>query len=372
MSIEIKVVDTKKDLKKFIMFPFELYKKDPYWTPPLLSDEYSYYNVKKNKNLAENPYIQLLAYKEGKLVGRVMGLINTRANRLRNEKIARFTYLDTINSESVTHALLDKVTSWSRKYQMSHLIGPRGFSDQEPQGAVIEGFKKRAQIGTIHNKEHLVKHLDSYGFVKDVDWVNYNFPIPTEFPKTVKYIFQRLKKSTNFKVKNFKSKAELKLYIKPIIELLNETYKDIYGFSPMTDSEVKAVVKKYLPVLDPKLVHVIEDSGKLIAFSIVMPDVTPGLQKAKGKLFPFGFLHVLKSFKSSDTVQLLLVGIKEEYRGKGFFAIFAEQVIYESRLRNISRADSHLQLENNTSMRKWMDLFQAEIDRRYRAFKKEL
>jgi hypothetical protein len=370
--IVIQEIESKKDIKKYIRFPFELYKDDPYWVPPLLADEYGFYNPKKNPNLRANPYKLFLAYQDQQLAGRIMALINQRANDFRHEKLLRWTFLEAIDDKAVVLALLREVESWGKTQGMEFAVGPRGFSDEEPQGALVEGFDERALITTHYNRPYLIRYLEQDGYTKDVDWVCYRMYVPDTLPEAYQAIYERILKHRQVTCSNFSNKAELKPYIIPVLELLNETYKDLYGFTPLNQEEFKALAKKYLPILDPRFVHIIKDGDQLVGFSIVMPDITEGLQKARGRLFPFGLFHILKAARTSKTLQFLLVGIKEHYRKQGLFVLFAVALLKEVHAAGMSTVYSHLQLEENRDMNKWLERLDGKIFRRYRAFIKKL
>ena len=370
--VVIREVASPQELKRYIRFPFELYQADPYWVPPLFADEKTYYNPQKNPNLRANPYQLFLAYQEQRVVGRVMGLINQRANQLRQEKLLRWTFLDAIDDPAVTHALLRAVENWGQAQGMEFAVGPRGFSDDEPQGAIVEGFDLRAQIAAHYNRPHLIAALAQAGYGKDVDWVCYRMEVPAELPRLYQTIYKRLQKKP-FTCRNLKNKAEMRQYIIPVLRLLNDTYKDLYGFTPLYEEEFQALAEKYLPILMPRFVHIIENQAQeLIGFSVVMPDVTAGLQKARGRLFPFGFWHILRAMKTSQTLQFLLIGIKEEYRKQGLLALFAMALLKEVQAAGITVAYSHLQLEDNRDMNTWLEQLDGKIFRRYRAFIKKL
>jgi hypothetical protein len=370
--VVIKEVASKPDLKQYIRFPFELYQHDPYWVPPLLSDEYAYYNPQKNPNFRANPYQFYLAYKDQQVAGRIMAIINQRANKFRNEKLLRWTFLDTIDDPDVVSALLREVEAWGKAHGMESAVGPRGFSDDEPQGAIVEGFDQRAQIAAHYNRPYLIQYLEEAGYGKDVDWVCYRMDVPEELPRLYQAIYKRLQKK-HFTCRNLKNKAEVRTYIIPVLKLLNETYKDLYGFTPLYEEEFQALAKKYIPILMPHFIHIIEDrEQQLIGFSITMPDVTEGLQKAKGRLFPFGFWHIFKAMKTSKILQFLLVGIKEEYRKQGLFVLFANALLQEVQAARMTIAYSHLQLEENRDMNTWLEQLNGVIFRRYRAFTKKL
>ena len=372
MRFEIREVKTRKDLKKFIRFPFHLYKNDPYWTPPLLRDEYAFYNPERNGRLRNNPYIMLLASKDEKLSGRVLGLINRKANSLKNQKYARWTFLDCIDDKTTVHTLLKRVEKWGKEKGMEFSVGPRGFSDQEPQGAIVEGFDERAAIGTHYNKPYIINHITNFGYKKDVDWVNYKMIVPETLPEIYQSILKETLEKTTLNHISFTKKSELKPLIVPIFQLFNETYQDLYSFAPISEGQMTSLAKKYLPILDPRFVQVIKDKDRLVAFAIVMPDLTAGLKKAKGHLYPLGFIHILRAKRRTKVLQFLLVGIHKDYRGKGIFTLFAEylkKVIHEAGMEWI---DSHLELEDNWAIRKWMERLGGHVYRRHRAFIKTI
>ena len=372
MNVDIREVKTRKDLKLFIRFPFALYRDDPYWTPPLLRDEYKFFDPEKNRRLRNNPTIRLIARKNGRPSGRIFGLINEKANSLKNQKYVRWTFLDCIDDRDTVHALLGHIENWGRDLGMKFSVGPRGFSDQEPQGAIVEGYDERAAIGTHYNRPYLIDHITDFGYKKDVDWVSYKMEVPETLPEIYQKILKETLEKTSLTHLSFSRKSELKPMIVPILRLFNETYQDLYSFAPIPEAQMNSLAKKYLPVLDPRFVQIIKDKDRLVAFAIVMPDLTAGMKKARGRLYPFGFIHVLSAKKRTKVLQFLLVGIHKDYRGQGIFTLFAEylkKVIHEAGMEWI---DSHLELEDNWAIRKWMERLGGKVYRRHRAFIKAL
>ncbi|HOW66137.1 MAG TPA: hypothetical protein P5186_21330 [Candidatus Paceibacterota bacterium] len=372
MAIQVRGVESPGDLKRYLRLPFQLYRDDPNWVPPLWFQEKEFYDPRRNPNLAANPYRLLLANRNGTLVGRMMVLINRRANEYRHEKLARWTFLDVADDPEAVTALLHEAETWGRSQGMDRVCGPRGFSDQEPQGMLVEGFEERSPIATHYNRPYLPRYLEAAGYVKEVDWICYRMPVPRELPASIVAMGRRLRDKANFHCHNFRTKAELKPYLIPVLELLNETYDDLYGFAPTTADEFRGLAEKYLPLLDPRFVHLIENSGELVAFSVVMPDLTEGLQKARGRLFPFGFFHILRAGRRSRTLQFLLVGIRKAYRNKGLFALFAEALLKEVHAAGMTEVHSHLQLEHNTHINRWLERLGGTVVRRYRAYLKAL
>ena len=277
-----------------------------------------------------------------------------------------------MDDEETVFSLLSRIEKWGKEKGMEFAVGPRGFSDQEPQGAVVEGFEERAAMGTHYNKPYLIRHITSSGYKKDVDWVSYKMEVPESLPEVYQSILDETLAKSNLTHKSFVKKSELKPYIVPIFKLFNETYQDLYSFSPMSEADMKSVARKYLPVLDPRFVQVIKDKDRLVGFSIVMPDLTHGLRKARGRLFPFGFYHILRAKKTSKILQLILGGIHKDYRGQGIFTLFAEHLKKVTHETGMEWIDSHLELEDNWAIRKWMERLGGKVYRRHRAFIKAL
>jgi hypothetical protein len=372
MAILIREVKTPGDLKCYLRLPFELYRDDPGWVPPLRFQEKAFYDPKRNTSLTANPYRLLLADRNGMSVGRMMVLINQRANAYRHEKLARWTFLDVADDQEAVGALLREAEAWGRSQGMEQICGPRGFSDQEPQGMLVAGFEQRSPIATHYNRPYLPRYLEQAGYAKAVDWICYRLPVPRELPESILAMGRRLETTTNLRCFNFRSKSELKPQVIPVLQLLNETYDDLYGFSPTTPDEFRGLVDKYLPLLDPRFVHLIEDAGQLVAFSVVMPDLSEGLQKARGRLFPFGYYHIHRAGRRSHTLQFLLVGIRKAYRYKGLFALFAQALLKEVHAAGMTEVHSHLQLENNRQINRWLERLGGKVARRYRAYTKTL
>lgn len=372
MTITIKEVKTKRDLKAFVRFPFRLYKSDPKWIPPLLRDEFAYFNRERNKKLKNNPHILFLAFKDNRISGRIVGVINKKANALKNQKYVRWTFLDTENDKETAHSLLDSVEKWGKNQGMVKAVGPRGFSDLEPQGAMVEGFKEQSTLNTHYNKPYLIDFITSYGYEKDVDWVSYKIKIPDTLPDVYQSILDETAKKHHLTHISFKKKSEMKPYIIPVFRLFNETYKDLYSFAPMTEADMKSLAKKYLPILDPYFVQIVKDKDRLVAFAIVMPDLSAGFIKARGRLFPFGLFHILRAKNNSKVLQLLLIGIQKDYRGQGIFTLFAEHLKKITHKKGMKWIDSHQELEDNWAIRKWMERLNGKINKRYRAYIKAL
>ncbi len=373
MSIEIRIVQNKSDLREFIFLPSKLYSDRATWVPPLYMDEWKFYDPKENTSLAHCDSIQFLAYQNKQCVGRIMGIIPHPYNRLKNERTARFFQLECINDSSVAHELISSVQNWAIQKGSTILIGPFGFSDKDPQGLQVEGFEHLPVIATPTNPPYLESLVKKEGFSKLLDCISYKLPIPEIIPEFYNRIYERAIRNNNVRMLEFKKRSELKPYIVPVFRLINETYKDLFGFIPMEEAEMFEMAKKYLPILNPAFVKLILDAKNIpIAFVIAMPDMSKGIQKAKGKLFPFGFIHILSSAKKTQQLDLLLGAVKEEYQGRGLTSILGIKLMDTARKYGLTYMDSHLILETNIKMRAEVERLGGSIYKRYRVFMKAL
>jgi len=374
MAVEIKEVQSRKDLKTFIYLPAELHAGHRNWVPPIYMDDWKFFDRTKNKAFEYCDALLLLAFVGGACVGRVMGIINHRYNEHRNEKTARFGFLESTEGQAVVHALLARVEDWARSKGMTRIVGPYGFSDQDPEGFLIEGFDHRATIATNYNFEWLPKLVENEGYAKDIDYFVYKIDVPKEMPEFYKKIYERAAKRGTFEVIEFTSKRQLKPWIRPILSLMNETYmqNNIYGYAPLSEKEMDDLAKRYMPVLNPHFIKVIAKDGEPAAFVIGMPDMSEGMQKAKGKLLPFGFLHILRSAKKTKQLDLLLGAIKEKYRGVGLDVLMGVKMIQSALDAGYEFMDTHHEMEANVKVRAEMERMGGQIYKKFRVYQKAL
>jgi hypothetical protein len=374
MEITIREVKGRKDLKTFIYLPEKIHAGHKNWVHPIYMDEWKYFDAKKNKAFAYCKTVLLLAYKNGKAAGRIMGIINDRYNTYKNEKTVRFGYLETGEDESVVGALLKEVEEWGRKNGMTRIVGPYGFTDQDPEGFLIEGFENRATIATYYNYDWMPQFVEKQGFSKDIDYFVYRIEVPKEMPEFYRKIYERAKRKGDYHIIEFKKKKEFKPWIKPILHLMNETYtaSDIYGYTPLDEKEMAALAKRYMPVLDPRFIKAVTVDGEVVAFVIAMPDFTEGIQKARGRLLPFGFIKILKAAKKTKQLDLLLGAIKESYRGRGLDGIIGVKIIQSAHKAGMEVMDTHHEMESNVKVRAEMLRIGGKLYKRFRIFQKEL
>ena len=302
-----------------------------------------------------------------------MGIINHRYyNDSRQEKTGRFAYWECWDDQEVAHALLGYVENWARQKGMDKLIGPYGFSDQDPEGFLIEGFEHLATIATYHNFEYMLHLLRSEGYTKDVDYIVHKVDIPKEIPEFYKKIYQRITKKGEFKLGEFSKRRQLKSYIRPIFRLMNECYSDLYGFTPLDEKEMDVLAKRYLPIVDPRFVKIVTKNDEVVSFILGIPNMCEGIQKAKGHILPFGIFKILRAAKRTKQLDLLLGAIKEEYRGRGLDVMMGLKTIESAQQAGYEYIDSHHQLETNTKMRAEMKRMGGQVYKRFRVFQKTL
>lgn len=376
MAITIKKVTSRKELKTFIRFNYELYKNNPYSVPDLLGDMLNTYDRNKNAAFEFCEADYFLAYKDGRLVGRVAAIINHRANERWKVKNVRFGWIDFIDDEEVSAALLQTVENWGRERGMEAMQGPLGFTDMDAEGMLVEGFDQLSTMATIYNYPYYSKHMERYGMEKDVDWVEYRIKVPTDEPDKHKRISALVQKKFGLQIKKYKSSKKIaREYGQKIFELINEAYAPLYGYSPLSEGQIRQYVKMYLPILDLDMVTLVTDAeGELVAVGISMPSLSEALQKAKGKFFPFGWFHLLKAlfWKHPDTLDLLLVAVKPEYKNKGINGLLFSDLIKVYNQKGYVWAESNPELEMNEAVQRQWDYFEHTQHKRRRAYKKAL
>lgn len=374
MALEIKEVISDSDRKTFIFLPAKIHKGHANWVPPIWMDEKKYFDPKKNRAFSYCDTVMLLAYRRGRPVGRIMGIINRRYNEFRKEKTARFGYLETYEDKEVVHALLARIESWAQSKGMVKVVGPYGFSDQDPEGFLIKGFENRATIATYYNFEWMPRFIEEAGYSKDIDYFVYKIIIPKELPDFYKKIYDRVMKRGGFAILEFRKRRELKPWVRPILSLMNECYLagEIYGYAPLDEQEMDELAKRYLPVIDPRFVKVVLKEQEPVAFIVGIPDMTAGIQKAKGRILPFGFIHILRAAKKTKQLDLLVGAIKEKYRGMGLDVLMGVKMLMSAWEAGFEVIDTHHEMEANVRVRGEMERMGGEVYKIYRVYQKLL
>lgn len=376
MAIIIKKVSSKKELKTFIRFNYELYKGNPYSVPDLYDDMLNTFSSKKNAAFEFCEAEYFLAYKDNKVVGRVAAIINNRANQTWDKKEVRFGWIDFIDDEEVSSALLKAVEDWGKQKGMDTITGPLGFTDMDAEGMLIEGFDQLGTMATIYNYPYYPQHMEKWGFEKDADWVEFKLYVPDQLPEKFVRISEIILQKYKLKIKKLTRKEiKEKHYGQKIFDLINEAYAPLYGFSKMTQGQIDQYVNTYLPLLDLRMVSIVEtEDGELVAAGISMASLSKALQKAKGRILPFGWFYLLKALfiKRPKVLDLLLVGVKPEYQSKGVNALLFYDLVPTFKKMGFVYGESNPELEENKKVQAQWSAFESVQHKRRRAFKKAI
>jgi hypothetical protein len=372
--IVIQEVRSKKELKKFIHLPAAIHQNHSNWVPPIYMDDWEFFDPKKNKSFQSCDYILLLAYRESKVVGRIMGLIHRKYNEKHQENNARFAFFETWNDTDVAEALIQAVEHWAFEKGMNRLIGPLAFSDKDPQGFLIEGFDEPAVIASNCNFPYQVDLLEKQGYGKEVDLVVYQIKIPEMIPEFYLKIYERaIGMNHGLQVLEFTSRRKVKPYIHPVLKLLNTTFTEIFGFIPFTEAEMDDFANRYLFLINPRFIKiVVNGQNEVVAFVIGMSHIGEGIQKSKGYLLPFGIFQIFAAARKSKQLNLLLGGIDPAYRGKGLDVLMGVKMLQSAMALGKTTIDSHLELEYNTKVRAEMEKMGGVVYKRFRIFGKDL
>jgi len=373
MPVTVKEVSSKSDLRTFIYLPEKIHANHKNWVYPLYFDEWDFYNPAKNRFFGDCSTILLLAFRGNEARGRIMGIINHKYNAVHKEESGRFFALECYQEPEVAVALTQHIEEWCRKQGMKKVIGPFGFSDKDPQGFMIEGFDLPVIIATNYSLPYMVDLMEHCGYTKEIDCVDYQLPVPKEIPEFYKSISKRTLETYNFTLHEFVSRRQLRPFIKPVFELINQTYYNIYGFSELTPKEIDYFANRYLAIINPRFVKVVHnEQGELIAFAIAMPELSEGIRKARGKLFPFGFIKILIASRKTRLLTMLLGAIRSDFRNNGLDALLGMKILESAQEQKFESIDSHLVLENNTKMRAEYEKLGGIVGKRYRIYKKLL
>ncbi|MBP5258477.1 MAG: N-acetyltransferase [Prevotella sp.] len=376
--IEIRKVENRKDLTQFIDFHYDLYEGNEYNVPNLFSDEMATLDKEKNAafDFCEAEYF--MAYKDGKMVGRVAAIINHRANVKWKCKAVRFGWIDFIDDREVSRALMDAVEQWGREHGMEEVIGPLGFTDFDPEGMLIWGFDQLGTMATIYNFAYYPEHFEAMGgFEKDNDYVEYKMYVPDTVPEKYTRLAEMIEKRYNLHVKKLSKKDVFEGgYGKKVLDIINQTFQDLYGYSQLSDKQIDQYVNTYFRYADLNLITVIEDwnaDKKICAVGITIPSLSHALQKCRrGRLFPFGWWHLLRAIKwhKTEGVDLLLMGVLPEYRKKGANALMFSDLIPRYQAYGFKWGESQVEMEDNAGVQSQWEYLNPVMHKRRRCYKK--
>ena len=373
MPITILEVSSRKELKDFIAFPEKLYKDSRNWVNALWKDEYD--TLQKDKNPAFD-YCEawyFVAKNGNETVGRVAAIVNHNANRDWNEKYMRFGWLDFVDDMEVSAALMGKVEELAVKLEMTAVNGPFGFTDMDREGMLVEGFENRGSFTTLYNFPYYRDHLERLGYIKDADWHQREYDVPEEVPDKLRQYSQIVQKRYNVRLLEPVSRKRLRKYGIGLFEAYNKAFVPLYGFSPLNQRQIESYVNQFLPMINFDLIAiVVNNEDKVVAFAITMPNVSLALKKCGGKLFPFGFLHILKALKSYEFVDMLMIGVVPEYQQKGLNAVIFDHLNTNFIKLGVKKVVANPQLDNNSAVQNIFDYYQGKPFMTRRCFIKEL
>jgi hypothetical protein len=371
-NIQIQEVIDKKDLKEFIYLPEKLHTNHLNWVPPIYKDEWDYFNPKKNRAFSYCDTITVIARHDGIAVGRIMGIINNRYNDEKKEKTARFSLFDCINEREVSDSLLGYVEKWARAKGMTKIIGPFGMCYHDPIGFMIEGYNERPSLTANYNFAYLIPFLQSTGYNCEADLVVYKIDISGELPPLYERIRNKALQNPKLRILNITSAKGLRKYIHPVLALMNESFTEIYGYSQLDEQEMHDLANHFIPLLDPKLVAIVTCEEEIAGFMITIPSINEGIIAARGRLFPFGFIKIIRAAKNTTQLDLLIGAVKSKYRGMGIDALIGAHIINIAKKAGFKYIDSHLELESNWKMRAENEKLGGTVYKKYRIFQKDL
>ncbi|MBQ5648285.1 MAG: N-acetyltransferase [Alistipes sp.] len=375
-KITIKEVKSKRDLRRFVQFGIDLYKGNPYYCPPIFFDEMNTFDPKSNPALDVCEHVIYMAYRDGEIVGRIVGLINRRANKAWGVKKCRFGWFDFIDDYEVFKALLDAVAEWGRSKNMLCLNGPVGFTDFDHQGLLLEGFNYNAPMASLYTHPYYVAHYEQYGLRKEADWIEYQITPPKEAPEKMRRVAQIVGQRYGLHTVKVRSVKELKKrYGYTYFDVLDEAYQKLYNYQPMTPQQKKYYCQMYFPLLNFDFVTMVANrDDEIVAVGLGMPSLSDALRKCRGRLFPFGWYHLIKALRAKKITDfdLLLIAVRPDYQDKGLTAlIFDEMTPYFTKY-GIQRVETTSILEtNHKSLANFADFEHIQHKRR-RAYIKEL
>jgi hypothetical protein len=372
MMPDVLEVKTRRDLRTFIRLPYEIHRGHARWVPPLYSEEWKFFRPETNRAFFYSDTTLALAFSDGKPTGRVMGIINHRYNKAKGEKQARLAYLEYRGEEDIAHSLLNFVENWARSQGMTRIIGPIGFTDQDPQGYLIEGFAHEPSIGTYYNFTFVPDLMESEGYEKDMDYVVYRVDLRGGIPVFYRRIAERASRRNVCRLLEFTRRGQLKPYLLPVLKLMNTCFRELYGFHALDHQEMESLGKRFLPVLDPRFVKIAAIGEEVIGFNIAMPNLAEGFRRAKGRLCPLGIFRILRAGRRTRQLDSLIGGIRGDFRGRGVDAMIGCATMASAIEAGFEFVDTHHELEYNSKVRGEMEKIGGQVYKRFRIYGKNL
>ena len=373
MEIMLKEVRDHKNLDLFIKFPDNLYRGCNYYIPAIHNNQFLTLSKEKNPAFEHCEARYWLAFSGNKILGRVAGIINHRYNKEKQTSCMRFGWLDFIENENLLKTLLQQVENWAREKEMTYIHGPLGFTSFDASGVLVEGFDEWPTSFGHYNFPYYDKMLQNAGYKKDVDWLEFNIEVPDALPPKVLTAADLIAKRYSLRNASLKNKNDIGKYANEVFELLNTVYKDLHCFSSLTPAQIKDLTKDFMSFMQPNYVSfILNNKDEVVAFGIVMPSLTKALKKAKGKLYPFGILHILYALHYNDTVDMLLIGVKPDYQNKGVHALIFSKIGQTFISKGIKQVETNRELENNHKVQQLWAGYEIRQHKRARCYIKEL
>lgn len=376
MSVQIKTVSSRKEMKLFARFANKLYKGNKFYVPSMPMDDLNTFDKEKNGAFDFSEAEFFLAYKDGELVGRVAAIINHKANEAWKVKQVRFGWIDFIDDLEVSAALLDAVITFGKAHGMTQIVGPLGFTDFDPEGMLVEGFDRLSTMALIYNHPYYPEHMKKHGYYKETGWVEYRITIPEELPEKHIKLSELVRERYNLKVRKLtRRQIKKERYGHKLFKLINETYCVLYGYSLLSEKQIDQYVDVYLSLIDTKMLTFVEDSeGELIGAGITIPSLSEALQKCNGEIFPFGWWHLLKTMfiKKPDTLDLLLIGVRPDWQNKGVNSLLFVDLFKNYRKMGFKYAETNANLETNAKVQAMWVPFEKELHKRRWVFGKDI
>ena len=375
-TLIVKEVTTKKELRKFVNFPMQLYKDVPQFVPPFYGDDLDDWNPDKNPAFMYCEAKCFLAYRDGEIVGRIGAILSKKANEIWNKNRMRFSQVDFIDDLEVSKALFKAVEDWAKEKGCDQVHGPLGFCDLDREGMLVEGYEHKNMFITYYNHPYYNEHLQKLGYIKDTDWIEYKIPVPEIDSREGQLLIkmsERVQSMYKIKPAVLKSRKDYGPYIKKIFELVNICYSHLYGVVPLNDQQINRYYKKYIPLVGPDCAcFVMNEENEMVGFGLCAPSMADALKKSNGRLFPFGWIGVLKSLKTNDTLDMYLIAVKPEYQGKGVNAVILDYFLKRATKNHIKFALTGPQLETNSKILGQWKMFAKEQYKRRRCYIKDL
>ena len=376
-AIHVTPVESKKDLKNFIHFNYDLYKNNKYAVPELSLDLMNTFSKKKNAALEFCDFQLFLAKREKKVVGRIAAIINHKANKVWETEEVRFGWIDFIDDTEVSKALLNTVEEWGKERGMKKMVGPLGFTDFDREGMLIEGFDRLGTMSTYYNYPYYPQHMEKHAMEKEIDWVERYVECPNKIPEKYARISALVAKRSGLRVKKLQNMKEVmrENWGQKNFRLINESYSPLFGYSPLSEKQINQLVKTYMPLVDLRMQSlIINEANELVGVGISMPSIVRALQKSRGQLLPFGWWHLLKAlkWKHEDGVELLLIAIRPDYQSKGVNALIFNDLIPVYREMGFKWAETNPQLEDNFQSQAQWEYLNPIVHKRRRCYKRDI